>query len=92
MSITYGVNLAKSWGERRSSGTILMKAYTTHTEQSEVFLSYKHADQATAWGLAKDLDSKGKTGIHRCSRPHTSTGPDGLGRRIGDRYLQGQTR
>ena len=58
MSITYGVNLAKSWGERRSSGTILMKAYTTHTEQSEVFLSYKHADQATAWGLAKELDQK----------------------------------
>ena len=53
MSITYGVNLAKSWGERRSSGNILMKSYTTHTEQSEVFLSYKHADQATALGLGQ---------------------------------------
>ena len=37
-----------------------MKAYTSHTDQSEVLLSYKHADQSTAWGLAKDLDQKGR--------------------------------
>ena len=60
MPITYGMNLAKSWGELRSSGTVLMKAYTTHTEQSEVFLSYKHADQSTALGLANELDQKGR--------------------------------
>ena len=60
MPITYGMNLAKSWGELRSSGTVLMKAYTTHTEQSEVFLSYKHVDQSTALGLARDLDQKGR--------------------------------
>ena len=60
MPITYGMNLAKSWGELHSSGTVLMKAYTTHTEQSEVFLSYKHADQSTALGLANDLDQKGR--------------------------------
>ncbi len=37
-----------------------MKAYTTHKEESEVFLSYKRADQATALILAKGLDQKGR--------------------------------
>ena len=60
MPITYGMNLAKSWGELRWSGTVLMKAYTTHTEESEVFLSYQHADQFTALDLAKDLDRQGR--------------------------------
>ena len=60
MPITYGVNLAKSWGELHRSGTVLMKAYTTHTEESEVFLSYQHADQSTALDLAKDLDRQGR--------------------------------
>ena len=60
MPITYGMNLAKSWGEQRWSGTVLMKAYTTYTEESEVFLSYHHADQSTALGLAKDLDLQGR--------------------------------
>ena len=56
MPITYGMNLVKSWGELRWGGADLMKAYTTHKEESEVFVSYKHADQSTALGLAKDLD------------------------------------
>ncbi len=56
MSITYGMNLAKSWGATQWYGTVLMKAYTTHTEESEVFLSYRHSDKATAWELAYDLD------------------------------------
>ena len=60
MPITYGMHLAKSWGEQRWSGTVLMKAYTTYTEESEVFLSYHHADQSTALGLAKDLDLQGR--------------------------------
>ena len=60
MPITYGMNLAKSWGDSRWSGTVIMKAYTTHTEESEVFLSYRHADQSTALGLANDLDRQGR--------------------------------
>ena len=60
MPITYGMNLAKSWGDSRWSGTVIMKAYTTHTEESEVFLSYWHADQSTALGLANDLDRQGR--------------------------------
>ena len=60
MPITYGMNLAKSWGDSRWNGTVMMRAYTTHTEESEVFLSYRHADQPTALGLANDLDRQGR--------------------------------
>lgn len=60
MPITYGKNLAKSWGARQKCGTVLMKAYTTHTEESEVFVSYKNTDRLTALDLAKDLDQKGR--------------------------------
>lgn len=60
MSVTYGRNLAKSWGVTQQVGAILMKAYTTHTEDSEVFLSYQHVDQSTALGLATDLDRQGR--------------------------------
>ena len=60
MSITYGMNLAKSWGATQRHGTVLMKAYTTHAEESEVFLSYRHSDKATAWELAHDLDRQGR--------------------------------
>ena len=50
MPITYGENLAKSWGAARRSGTVLMKAYTTHTEVSDVFLSYRRTDRtARRW-------------------------------------------
>ena len=34
-----------------------MRAYTSHTEKSDVFLSYQHADQAVALALAVDLDN-----------------------------------
>ena len=60
MPITYGKNLAKSWRATQRSDAILMKSYTTHTEESEVFLSYGHADNATAWGLARELDRQGR--------------------------------
>ena len=56
MPITYGKNLARSSVALERSGTILMKAYTTHTEVSDVFLSYRHTDEATAWHLARYLD------------------------------------
>ena len=59
MPITYGKNLAKSPGALKWSGTVLMKAYTTHTEVSDVFLSYRHTDEATAWELAHYLDLRG---------------------------------
>ena len=58
MPITYGKNLAKSSRALKWSGTVLMKAYTTHTEASDVFLSYRHTDEATAWGLAQYLDAR----------------------------------
>ena len=60
MPITYGRNLTRTWGATRVSGTVLMKAYTTHTQESEVFLSYQHADRLSAWDLAKDLDRLGR--------------------------------
>ena len=60
MPITYGKNLTKSLGAQRWSGTVLMKAYTTHTEVSEVFLSYRHSDKATAWELAHYLEQRGR--------------------------------
>ena len=59
MPITYGMSLARSWGRPRWTGTVLMKAYTIHTEESDVFLSYRHSDQCTALGLANDLDRQG---------------------------------
>lgn len=60
MPITYGKNLAKTWGAAQQSGTVLMKAYTTHTEVSDVFVSYRHTDKATAWELAHYLDRRGR--------------------------------
>lgn len=60
MPITYRMNLSKLWGRERRSGTVLMKAYTTHTEESEVFVSYRHSDQHTALELARGLDEKGR--------------------------------
>ena len=60
MSITYGVNLTKIWGPQHSGAATLMKAYTTHKEKSEVFLSYQHSDKITALGLARGLDSRGR--------------------------------
>ncbi|MYB50472.1 MAG: toll/interleukin-1 receptor domain-containing protein [Dehalococcoidia bacterium] len=59
MPITYGKNLAKSSRALKWSGTDLMKAYTTHTEVSDVFLSYRHTDETTAWSLARYLDRRG---------------------------------
>ena len=60
MPIIYGRNLTRSWGEvGRLYGTILLKAYTAHTEKSEVFLSYRSADQGTALQLAANLDELG---------------------------------
>ena len=59
MPITYGKNLARSPVALRGSGTLLMKAYTTHAEVSDVFLSYQHTDKATAWSLARYLDLQG---------------------------------
>ena len=59
MPITYGKNLAWSPDALEWSGTVLMKAYTTHAEVSDVFLSYRHTDKATAWGLAQYLDLQG---------------------------------
>ena len=60
MPITYGMTLAKSWGAQRMRGTVLMRAYAPHTEKSEVFLSYQHADQGSALELAADLDRRGR--------------------------------
>ena len=60
MPITYGLNLAKSWGAQRESGSVLMKAHTTHTEKSDVFVSYQRSDQITALALAKHLDQCGR--------------------------------
>ena len=60
MPITYGRTLAKTWGAQRMIGTVLMKAYTPHTEKSEVFLSYQHSDRDTALGLAEYLDRHGR--------------------------------
>ena len=55
MPITYGKNLAKTWGAVQRSGTVLMKAYTTYSEVSDVFLSYRqtgkppHGTWLTTW-------------------------------------------
>ena len=40
---------------RQLTPTVLMRAYTTHNQQSDVFVSYQHDDQPMALGLAKDL-------------------------------------
>ena len=55
MAIIYGPNMARLGVARRLMPTILMKAYTTHRERSDVFLSYQHKDQDTALTLAKEL-------------------------------------
>ena len=47
-----------------------MRAYTTHTEESDVFLSYRHSDQTTALGLAFDLD---RQGVHVFIGVHDNT-------------------
>ena len=60
MSITYGSTLTRSWGGTQRLGNVLMKAHTTHTDESDVFLSYQHSDQPMALDLARDLDRMGK--------------------------------
>ena len=59
MPITYGPNLARSWGSTQLLGTVLMKSYMTHNEKSDVFLSYRHCDQPVALNLAEELDKTG---------------------------------
>ena len=61
MPITYGRALTRFWGAEQLSGTVLMKAYTTHTQKSEVFLSYQRADHGTALNLARYLDEVGRS-------------------------------
>lgn len=62
MSITYGRNLIRTLRaeEYRLNAQVLMKAYTTHTEQSEVFLSYRGPDRDTSLQLAAYLDRQGR--------------------------------
>lgn len=55
MAITYGRNMARLGVARQLTSTVLMRSYTTHNQQSDVFLSYQHNDQTTALALAKDL-------------------------------------
>ena len=60
MPITYGRNLTQLWGTYQRYDAVLMKAATTHTEKSEVFLPYQNSDQTTALRLAAYLDSCGR--------------------------------
>ena len=55
MAITYGRNMDRLGVARQLTSTVMMRAYTTHNQQSDVFLSYQHNDQTTALALAKDL-------------------------------------
>ena len=55
MAITYGRNMARLGVARQLMSTVLMKAYTAHNQQSDIFVSYQHNDQATALTLAKEL-------------------------------------
>ena len=55
MAITYGRNVARLGVARQLTSTVLMKAYTTHNQQSDVFVSYQHDDQPTSLALAKEL-------------------------------------
>ena len=59
MTIIYGPNLAESWGRIHLLGTVLMKSYTTYSEKSDVFLSYRHSDQDIALRLAGELYKAG---------------------------------
>ena len=58
MPITYGKNLTRWSGALERNSTLLMKAYTTYAEESDVFLSYRHTDEATAWHLALYLNRR----------------------------------
>ena len=58
MAITYGRNMARLGVAQRLMPTVLMKSYTTHNQQSDVFVSYQHNDQATALTLAKELSDQ----------------------------------
>ena len=60
MPITYGLNLSRSVYLQSLLRTSLMKSYTSHSEKSDVFLSYQHSDQAKALELAKYLDRQGR--------------------------------
>ena len=55
MAITYGPNMARLGVAQRLMPTVLMKAYTTYAQKSDVFVSYRHKDQATAISLAQEL-------------------------------------
>ena len=55
MAITYGRNMARLGVARLLTTTVLMRSYTAHSQQSDVFLSYQHKDQATALTLAQEL-------------------------------------
>ena len=60
MAITCGRNMQRMGLVQRLAGTILLKSYTTHSDISDVFISYRHADQDTALELAEYLDEKGR--------------------------------
>lgn len=61
MPITYGRNLARlSQPDFLRRHPILEKAYTSHSEKSDVFLSYHRRDQDTAFGLAATLNDLGR--------------------------------
>ena len=60
MPITYGLNLSQSSGLQSLVRSFLMKSYTSHSEKSDVFLSYQHSDQTKALELAKYLDQQGR--------------------------------
>ena len=62
MPVVYGQNLMSALRGRdyHLQGTVVMKAYTTHKEKSEVFVSYQSRDQSTALELAADLDRYGR--------------------------------
>ena len=55
MAITYGRNMARLGVAVRLMPTVLMKSYTSHNQQSDVFVSYQHKDQDTALTLAQEL-------------------------------------
>ena len=68
MSITYGRHLAKSWGAMQRSGTVSMKAYTTHTEESEVRRTATPGYRGRSQGGSDDAPQPGDHGV----RTHAS--------------------
>ena len=58
MPISYGPNLATTWGSTRTVQNVLMKSYAQSRQVSDVFISHNRRDLDSSLALARVLDER----------------------------------